>query len=103
MPDVHPRSSLNFLAGRGRSSSAADLLGPREGRKLTRDPQRIWQRKGTPLALKAYRGTGSRRLADIEFRSVLFRVTLGRNDNNVEPSAQVIQPEQRYARPVRSR
>ena len=37
------------------------------------------------------RGEG---LGDTEFRSVLFWVNLARKDKNVEPSAQVVQPEE---------
>jgi len=60
--------------------------------------------KGALLALRAGRGVWHAEalgadeigegLADTEFRSVLFWVNLARKDKNVEPSAQVVQPEQ---------
>jgi redox-sensitive bicupin YhaK (pirin superfamily) len=60
--------------------------------------------KGALLALRTGRGAWHAEalgadevgegLGDTEFRSVLFWVNLARKDKNVEPSAQVVQPEQ---------
>ena len=60
--------------------------------------------KGALLALRTGRGAWHAEalgadevgegLGDTEFRSVLFWVNLARKDKNVEPSAQVLQPEQ---------
>ena len=60
--------------------------------------------KGALLALRTGRGAWHAEalgadevgegMGDTEFRSVLFWVNLARKDKNVEPSAQVLQPEQ---------
>jgi redox-sensitive bicupin YhaK (pirin superfamily) len=60
--------------------------------------------EGSLLALRAGRGVWHAEaigedeveegLADTEFRSVLFWVNLARKDKHVEPSAQVVQPDQ---------
>jgi len=64
--------------------------------------------EGSLLALRAGRGVWHAEaigedeveegLADTEFRGVLFWVNLARKDKHVEPSAQVVQPEQIPAR-----
>ena len=66
--------------------------------------ERARLREGALLALRTGRGAwhaeaiGADELeegrTDAEFRSVLFWVNLARKDKNVEPSAQVLQPEQ---------
>jgi redox-sensitive bicupin YhaK (pirin superfamily) len=70
--------------------------------------ERARLRKGALLALRTGRGAWhaealgadeiSEGLADTEFRSVLFWVNLARKDKDVEPSAQVLQPEQMVVR-----
>ena len=64
--------------------------------------ERAQLRKGALLALKTGRGAwhaealGADEVGegDTEFRSVLFWVNLARKDKQVEPSAQVVQPEE---------
>jgi quercetin 2,3-dioxygenase len=80
------------------SASTGHTTGPGGSTERARLPE------GSLLALRTGRGAwhaesvGADEVAeghgDTEFRSVLFWVNLARKDKNVEPSAQVVQPEE---------